>query len=196
MCRLATPWPVDQFHHLPTTSVLDVSKCMIYILPMSLKESGHVENLCSAEVYQSSPKSLKTCYVSMPIIVQKFHCTRPNSEWEKHYNFYTLHYCGAPGGPLWPKFTNLWSWVVMYNKATSINLPNFIPFWQPLYEIPATKLRRLRWQHDPQKHRQNSKQYSLCIPCGDPQLNMIAISLKVSNILAGLFSQNLGHRHR
>jgi len=35
--------------------------------------------------------------------------------------------------------------VVMCIKATSINLPNFIPFWKPLNEISAAKFCRFHW---------------------------------------------------
>ena len=44
--------------------------------------------------------------------------------------FYTLHYFGTPGGPSGPKLP---VWVVMYNKATSIKLPNFVPVRQSVY---------------------------------------------------------------
>jgi len=34
---------------------------------------------------------------------------------------------------------------LMYSKAPSINLLNFVPLWQPIYEISAAKLRWFRW---------------------------------------------------
>jgi len=37
----------------------------------------------------------------------KFHRCRPNSVRENRYNFYTLHFLGASGGPPGPKFTSL-----------------------------------------------------------------------------------------
>jgi len=36
--------------------------------------------------------------------------------------------------------------------ARSINVPNFVPFWQPLYNESAAKIRRFRWRRDPEKH--------------------------------------------
>jgi len=32
-------------------------------------------------------------------------------------------------------------WVMSYNKAPSIKLPNLVPFWKPLYAISAAKVR-------------------------------------------------------
>jgi len=54
-------------------------------------------------------------------------------------------------------------WVMIYSKTPSIKLQNFVPFWQPLCEIPASKFRRFRRRRDRQ---QNVKWYRLGIPCG------------------------------
>jgi len=48
-----------------------------------------------------------------------------NDVLEKRYNFYTLHYFGAPGDPSGQSSP---IWVVMYSKAPSIKLPNFVLF--------------------------------------------------------------------
>jgi len=58
----------------------------------------------------------------------KFHRARPNGVQEKRYMFYTLHYFGAPEGPIVPKFTNLGGDAYQGLKASSIKLPNFAPF--------------------------------------------------------------------
>jgi len=59
-------------------------------------EVSAVEICATEKVDQSSPKSIKTCYAPMPVIVPNF-------------IFYTFHYFGAPGylqAP-GPKFTSL-----------------------------------------------------------------------------------------
>jgi len=60
--------------------------------------------------------------------------------------FYTLHYFGTPGESLGQ--TSPIS-VVMYMKAPSIKVPNFVPFWKPVYELAAAKVRRFRRRRDP-----------------------------------------------
>jgi len=37
---------------------------------------------------------------------------------------------------------------LMYNKDQTINVPNFIPFWQPVYEIPPAELCWFLRKHD------------------------------------------------
>jgi len=62
--------------------------------------------------------------------------------------FYTLQYFGAPGDS-WANVHQ--SWFRQYSKAPSINLPNFVPLWKPVYEISSAKVRRFRWRRDRQK---------------------------------------------
>jgi len=59
----------------------------------------------------------------------KFHRTRPNDVWEKRYKFLRPSVFWRPGGPLGLKLTEVSA--VMYSKARTINVPNFIPFWHP-----------------------------------------------------------------
>jgi len=71
--------------------------------------------------------------------------------------FYTLQYFGAPGDLLGQ---NSPISAMMYSKAPSINLPNFVPFWQPVYEISSAELRGFRWNCDRQTWwTKNSKRY-------------------------------------
>jgi len=61
---------------------------------------------------------------------------------------YPLTNFGASGGHLGLKFTNLGTSV--QQGPRSINVPNFVPFWQPVSEISVAKLRWFRWQRDRQ----------------------------------------------
>jgi len=100
------------------------------------------------KVGQSSQKSLKICYASMPSIV-------PNFITLDQTNFLHLQYFGVPGGPSRPKFTNLGS-ALMYSKGCRTNLPNFIPFWQPVYKTSAAELRGFCWKRDRQTKTVNN----------------------------------------
>ena len=100
------------------------------------------------KVGQSSPKSLKICHASMPLTV-------PNFITLDQTIFLHLQYFGAPGGPSRPKFTNLSS-APMYSKGWRTNLPNFIPFWQPVYTISAAELRWFCWKWDRQTKTVNN----------------------------------------
>jgi len=79
----------------------------------------------------------------------QFRRVRPNDVREKSYNFfYTLRYFGAPAVLLGQSSPML---ALMCNKP-SINLSNFVPFWQPVYEISvAAKFHRFRWRRDRQQ---------------------------------------------
>ena len=85
-------------------------------------------------------------YTPMPLVVPNF-IVLGHTVYEKSVteNFYTRHYFGASGGPLWPKFT-------------AISLPNFVTCWQPVYKISAAKLCWFRWKHGQQADKK-SKRY-------------------------------------
>jgi len=76
----------------------------------------------------------------------KFHRVPPNGVREKHCNFYTVHYL-APRGASWTKLHQSGWWCI-----ARFPLPNFVPFWKPLYEISVAKLLRCRWRRGPHKH--------------------------------------------
>jgi len=82
------------------------------------------ENFAPGKVDQSSPKYLKTCYAPLPLTVP-FHRARPNDVREVLQFFYTLHYFGAPGEHLGWSSPIL---ALMYSKARTTNMPNFVPF--------------------------------------------------------------------
>jgi len=86
---------------------------------------------------QSSPNSGSMWPLARPLNMPNFVALH-QTVYEKSGTkiFYTRHYFGALGDPLGQSSP---IWVVIYNK-----LPNFVPFWKPLYEIglSAEKVRR------------------------------------------------------
>jgi len=66
----------------------------------------------------------------------KFHRAPPNDVREKRFNFFSiLAPLGKPLGRSSPISAS------MYSKARSTNVPNFVPFFQPVYDIFAAELR-------------------------------------------------------
>jgi len=69
-----------------------------------------------------------------------YHRARPNDVQEKCYKvFFTPLSLLAPQGDALRQSSSILQ--LMYGKAQSINMPNFVPFGQRVYEIPAAKLR-------------------------------------------------------
>ena len=132
-CRLARPITLPNFVALR-------QKCARYPL---------WEIFSPGKLNQRSPKSLKICYAPMPLSVPNF-IALDQTMYEKSATKNVLHPSvfwrarGLPG----PKFT---SPGIDIQQGPSINLPNFVPFWQPVYEIFAAKLRWFRWKRDRQK---------------------------------------------
>jgi len=105
------------------------------------------------KVGQNSPKSLKTCYpVKLPIMPNFIEIGETILEKKRLQIFYTLQYFGSPEGHPGPKVTGLGGGVYL---PPSSYLLNFVPFWRPLSEISAAKLRRLCCRRDPQKSTVN-----------------------------------------
>jgi len=90
-------WPLTRPIIVPNFVTLRQKVCEIFT----------VENFAPGKVDQTPPKSLKTCYVPM-LLIMKFNRAQANNAQEKCYNcFYTLQYLKAPGRPSGPKFANL-----------------------------------------------------------------------------------------
>jgi len=112
-CRLARPLTMPNF----------------VILLQKMSEIPAIENLCS---WKSGPKFTKIwddlLRTNAPYFARSVkRCTRKALQF-----FYILKYFGALGDSLGQSSL---IWVVLYSKAPSIKLPNFIPFWKPSYEI-------------------------------------------------------------
>ena len=74
----------------------------------------------------------------------EFHRTRPKDVREKRYNLFTPFSIWAPQGDLLGQSSQVS--VLMYSKTRTTNLPNFVPFWQLVYEISAVELLWFRWK--------------------------------------------------
>jgi len=130
-----------------------------FVIWQEMCEICTVENLCSSKSGPRKLTKIDDLLCKNAPHHGKFHCTQPNDV-RDIANLFTpfciLALRVIPG----PKFTSLSPNV---QQAPSIKMPNFIPLWKFLYEISAAKFGWFRWQHDPQKHPKNSKQYSLHI---------------------------------
>ena len=109
---------------LTLTSVFCDGTRLYVILLKELCEIPAIENLCSWKLDQSSLKSLEICYAPMPLIVPNFVALgQTMNEKSVAIFFYIIQYFGAPGVTLGQ--SSLIS-ALMYSKASSINLPNFV----------------------------------------------------------------------
>jgi len=113
-----------KFRHPLTRSVRDI-RCRKFVL------------------HKSGPKFTKIgddlLRTNTPYRV-KFHRAPPTMHKKSVTKLYTLHYFGTLGDPLGQSSP---IWVVIYSK-----LSNFFPFWKPLYEIFAAKVRRFCSRRD------------------------------------------------
>jgi len=78
---------------------------------------------------QSSLKLHKTCYGPMPAIVPNFIALGQTMYKKRVTKIYSLVNFGTSGEPLGQSSLIL---EILYSKTNSINLPNFVPFWQPV----------------------------------------------------------------
>jgi len=104
MQGISVEWPdpnTAKFCQAQTKSMRNIY-CQKFLIPIGREKLD-----------QSLPKSLKTCYGTMPTIMQNF-TVLSQTMYEK---------CVTK----------------MYSKTRSIIVPNFVPFWQPVYEISAAK---------------------------------------------------------
>jgi len=76
--------------------------------------------------------------------------------YEKCFTIFYPSVFWRPKGPPGPKFTNLGP----DTQAPCIILPNFVPFWQRVYEIFVAKSRRYRWRRDRQKNKRTANYVS------------------------------------
>jgi len=110
---------VAAWYHTPTTTVRDIC-CRKFVLP--------------EQVDHSSPTSLKICYAPLPLTVPNF-IALGQMTWEKSVTkfFFTPWSILAPqGNPLGQSSPIM---VLMYSKTRTTNVPNLVPFWQPVYKI-------------------------------------------------------------
>jgi len=99
----------------------------------------------------SSPNSGNKCPLARPPKAAKLHHAQPDKSVTKF--FYALQYFGVPGGPLGQSSPIL---AMMYIRDGTTNVPNFVLFWQPVYEISAAELHWFRWKHDPQTDKKKT----------------------------------------
>jgi len=101
-------------------------------------EISAIENLCSRKLDQSSLMSLKICYTTMPLIVPNFVALGQTIYEKSVTNFFTPFSILASQRRTLGQSSLISA--LMYREAASINLPNFAPLWQPVYEISAAEL--------------------------------------------------------
>jgi len=175
-CHAPTPSNTDKFGH-SLTIMCKISKNM----PKFTKFREHVSigqtpnhakfchpstksvrywyllsKICASEkVDQRSPKSLKTCYAPMAVVIPNF-IADGQTVYEKIVtNFFTPFTILASQRDSLGQSSPVWA--VMHSKAASTKTLNFVPFWQPPYEISSAKVRRFRWQHDWQTNKKNKQ---------------------------------------
>ena len=102
----------------------------------------------------------------MPIIVPNFIALGQMMYEKRVTKIFTLVNFGAAGDPLGRSSPVL---QLVYCMFRPINVQNFVPFWQPMYEISAPKLRWFRWQHDRQTRIQTK------LECGPMPNVMVAL---------------------
>jgi len=98
-----------------------------------------VKNFCSQKSKPKSTKFRKHVSIGHTPNHAKFYRTWSNGVSEV-LQFFALHYFGTPVGPLGQSSP---VWVEIYSMAPSIKVPNFVPFWQALYET-FCRCRRLQ----------------------------------------------------
>jgi len=95
---------------------------------------------------QSSRNSGNKCQAARPLTPPNF-IPLGQSVYEKSVTILTPFTFSASQGTPWVKVRQ------SGRQGPSINLSNFVNFWQPfLYEISAANVRRFCWRRDPQKH--------------------------------------------
>jgi len=134
---------VGLFYKLIYFSFLTVKiKLGLYLTSVSVKDWSMSPHGIAGLPDQSSPNSRNKCWLVRPLSL-------PNDVREKSYNFFTPFGILASRRDSWVKVHQSSPWCAA--SPLSINLSNFVPFWQPVYETSAAKFHRFRWRRDRQQ---------------------------------------------